>query len=146
MKRKCKNIFLEMSQLTDFTKDRWKSVDIQSVKDCVQELNDKVKQFGLVFGELNLSPGCDVQLNKASHCINNIEFNEADLAIYGDVTFIKGVLGQSAEFSIENSNTFNIRALGITYGKLANSGTSDINEPLRIEFKKIFTWDIDPYI
>ena len=130
--------------LTDFNTERWKGINLESVKTQVEKLNEKTNKIGCLFGEIGNptnsfgeienSPICDFSLSRASHSIKNLTFNGG--MVYGDVEFLDNENGKQAENFINNMNCrFGIRCVGTP--KQYNGG--------EIVIHSIFTWDIINY-
>jgi hypothetical protein len=117
--------------LTDFNTDRWKGINMESVKSSVEKLNNKIHKIGCLYGEIGNPETFVISLNKVSHYIKNLTFEDG--RVYGDIEFLSNENGKLAENFINNMNCkFGIRS----------AGTSKQHEDGEIVIKSIFTWDI----
>ena len=117
--------------LTDFNTERWKGINIQSVKPQVEELNEKINKIGCLFGEIGNPKTFDISLIRASHSIKNLTFEDGK--VYGDVSFLNNHNGKQADNFINNMNyRFGIRS----------TGTFEQYKGGEILIHSIFTWDI----
>ena len=116
--------------LTDFNTERWKGINMESVKSEVEKLNEKIK-IGCLFGEIGNPTNFDISLSRASHSIKNLTFEDGK--VYGDVEFFDNENGKKADNFINNMNyRFGIRSTGI----------SEQYKDGEIVIHSIFTWDI----
>lgn len=117
--------------LTDFNTERWKGIDIESVKSQVEKLNEKINKIGYLFGEIGNPETFDISLSRASHSIKNLTFEDGK--VYGDVEFLDNENGKQADNFINNKNCrFRIRS----------AGTSEQYKDGEIVIRSIFTWDV----
>lgn len=120
-----------MYLLTDFTTERWKGIDLDSVKTSVETLKEKLNKMGCAYGELGKPETFEISLNKASHAIKNITFENDK--IYGDVEFLNNSNGKVAERYINDMNgAFGIRSVGFV----------NRNDDNKITIHVILTWDV----
>lgn len=117
--------------LTDFNTERWKGINMESVKSQVEKLNEKINKIGFLFGEIGNPETFDISSSRASHSIKNLTFEDGK--VYGDVKFLDNENGKKADNFISNMNyRFGIRS----------TGTSEQYKDGEIEIHSIFTWDI----
>lgn len=117
--------------LTDFNTERWKGINLESVKTQVEKLNEKINEVGFLLGEIGNPETFDVSLSRASHSIKNLTF--VDGKVYGDVEFLDTENGREADNFINNMNyRFGIRSIG----------TSEQHKDGEIVIQSIFTWDV----
>ncbi len=123
---------MEKYILTDFNKDRWKGIKIDTIKSAVEKLNEKINKIGCIYGQIgNPTNMLDVTLSNSSHFIKNIKLDNGK--IYGDVIFLDNTNGKNAYNLINNLNyQFGIRSIGI----------SEQYKGGEIEIETILTWDI----
>ena len=88
--------------LTDFNTERWKGINLESVKTQVEKLNEKTNKIGCLFGEIGNPTNFDISLSRASHSIKNLTFNDGK--VYGDVEFLDNGNGKQADNFINNMN------------------------------------------
>lgn len=128
--------------LTDFNTERWKGINMESVKTQVEKLNEKINKIGFLLGEIGnpetfdilISEASQISLSKISHKIKNLTFNDGK--VYGDVEFLNNDNGKLAEIFINNMNgRFGIRC----------AGTSEKYKNSEIVIHSIFTWDVINY-
>lgn len=83
--------------LTDFSKSEYKGINIENVKEKLEELNAQIYRYSIgVYGELGKNLGSMITLANASHCIKNIRLE--DDKIFGDVKFLgtkNGIIGEN---------------------------------------------------
>jgi len=97
--------------LTDFNTERWKGINMKSVKSQVEKLNEKINKIGCLFGEIEKPGTFDISLSRASHSIKNLTFEDGK--VYGDVKFLDNENGKQADNFINNMNCrFGIRSTG----------------------------------
>ena len=129
----CKPKYTNMKNylLTDFNTERWKGINMESVKSEVEKLNEKIK-IGCLFGEIgNPTNFFVISLSRASHWIKNLTFEDGK--VYGDVEFLDNENGKKADNFINNMNyRFEIRSTGM----------SEQYKDGEIVIHSIFTWDI----
>lgn len=119
--------------LTDFNDDRWKGIDIESVKLRLNELITNKEKRGVLYGEYRKLPNdynIGLFFKNVSHTIDNITF--VDNKIYADIKFLKTEYGIKLKNYIYDNNLdvkFNIRAI-----------SKEENDSITIS--QIFTWDI----
>lgn len=112
--------------LTDFTTERWKGIDLESVERQINFIN--TYKIDSLFGELGTPDRFDVSILNISHSIKNLTL--IDGKVYGDVKFLDTPNGRLGKTNVEIHNyKFGIRS----------TGTSNNDE---IIIKRIFTWDI----
>ena len=117
--------------LTDFNTERWKGINLESVKTQVEKLNEKTNKIGCLFGEIVKPTTFDISLSRVSHSIKNLTFENGK--VYGDVEFLDNDNGKQAADFINNMNCrFGIRS----------TGTSEQYKNGEIVIHSIFTWDI----
>jgi len=98
--------------LTDFNTEKWKGINMESVKIEIEKLNEKINKFGCLFGEIGNPTTPDISLSKASHSIKNLTL--VDGKVYGDVEFLSNDNGKKADDFINIMNCrFGIRCAGI---------------------------------
>jgi hypothetical protein len=113
--------------LTDFSSERWKGVDLESVKECLKNVEERANN-GRLLGELENPDRFDISLNNCTHSITNVVLKNDK--IYGDIEFLSNGKGQIAKDLVENHNCkFGIRSTGNT-----SEGV--------ITIEQIFTWDL----
>jgi len=119
--------------LTDFSSERWKGVDIESVKKAMVEI-EGVASGSVLYGELGHPVDFvlfDISLKNVTHQILEPKLIEGK--IVSDVKFLKTTRGNIAAEMIESGKfKFGIRAAGNT------------QEDGCITIKQIYTWDIIP--
>ena len=117
--------------LTDFNTERWKGINMESVKLQVEKLNEKTNKIGCLFGEIGNPTAFDISVSRVSHSIKNLTFEDGK--VYGDVEFLDNENGKQADNFINNINCrFGIRC----------AGTSEQYKDGEIVIHSIFTWDI----
>ena len=72
--------------LTDFNTERWKGINMESVKSEVEKLNERTNKIGCLFGEIRNPDTFEISLSRASHWIKNLTFEDGK--VYGDVEFL----------------------------------------------------------
>jgi len=119
--------------LTDFSQDRWKGVDIESVEKAMIKV-EGVASKSVLYGELGHpddSSLFDISLKNVTHQI--LEPKLVEGKIVSDIKFLKTTYGNIAAEMIESGKfKFGIRAAGNT------------QEDGSITVKQIYTWDIIP--
>lgn len=117
--------------LTDFNTDRWKGINMESVKSEVEKLNEKTNKNVCLYGQIGNPTTFDISMSKASHTLKNFTFEDGK--VYGDVKFLDNENGKQADNLINNKNCrFGIRS----------TGTSEQYKDGEIVIHSIFTWDI----
>jgi len=122
--------------LTDFNSDRWTGINLDIVDSQLNELNERIRIIGIIYGEvLNRKPkDFDVNFSNVSHTIERLTL--LDGKVFGDITFLNNEKGCEAKAFINDENyIFDIRCAIVT--------DIDTNE---IIIKRIFTWDVIPNI
>lgn len=122
--------------LTDFNTERWKGINLQSVKTQVEELNEKTNKIGCLFGEIGNPETFDISLSRASHSIKNLTFEDGK--VYGDVKFLDNENGKQADNFI---NKYKFMNMNCRFG-IRCTGTSEQYKNGEIVIHSIFTWDI----
>ncbi len=82
-------------------------IDFSSKKDNfdvdytdIEYLNERIKKYGVIYGEFELSNNFDTSLTKASHSINNIRQNVH--CIVGDITILSTYFGKILKENIND--------------------------------------------
>lgn len=121
---------MEKYLLTNFNTERWKGINMESVKSQIEKLNEKINKIGYLFGEIGNPDTFDI-LSKASHSIKNLTFEDGK--VYGEVKFLDNEYGRQVDNFINNMNcSFGIRSIG----------ASEQYKDSEIVIHSIFTWDI----
>lgn len=118
--------------LTDFSTERWKGINIESVETQLENLNEKINKVGFLFGEIGNPETFEVSsTSRASHTIKNLIFEDGK--VYGEIKFLNNDNGRQADNLINNMNCrFGIRSVGV----------SDRHKDGEIVIHSIFSWDI----
>ena len=132
------NKTLPKQLLTDFNTERWRGINIDSVKTQLDELQSMKQKNGVLYGEYCINHeecydtmvNCHIGIKKISHTIDNIIFD--DNKIYADIKIVETYKGLKLIQDIYKDNLvfdFNIRAFGI-------------DNDSSIYLDSIITWDI----
>jgi len=113
--------------LTDFNKERWNGINLETVKEQVEKLNEKLNKIGCLFGEIVNPESLETSLKNVSHSIKNLTYLDGN--VYGDIIFLNNESGKKGNDLISNKKyIFGIRAVGIFDNE--------------INLRTILTWDI----
>lgn len=99
---------------------------------CLEELNERMTQMGVVYGEFDHPDVFDTSLSRASHLIKSAKFVAEGNKIEGEIKLLNTYWGKEAKALVEDGCPIFVssRAAGIT----ESDGT--------VTLKKLFTYDI----
>jgi len=97
----------------------------------LQELNERIKTLGAVYGEFDHPEAFDISLSRISHVLKDVRFNESKNLIEGSIQLLSTHYGKEAQALIQDGCPIFVssRAAGIT----ESDGT--------VTIKKLFTYD-----
>ena len=133
---------LKKQLLIDFNTNRWKTVDMESVKEEMIYLKMNAKQ-GRLLGQLghpDKKKGESIgmlSINNASHTIIDINLDEEVKCIYGDIKILNSPPGNTMMELLEIMKKSGIEPV---FGMRASGSTVDGKTVI----DKIFTWDLLP--
>ena len=112
--------------LTDFSKSEQKDINIENVKEKIEELNARIHKYSNgVYGQIGKKLGSMITLASASHFIKNIRLE--DDKIFGDVKFLATENGIIGENYFNNLNHEFIMRCTIDKNHIEDIFTQDIN-------------------
>jgi hypothetical protein len=99
---------------------------------CLEELNQRISDFGVVYGEFDHPDVFDTSLSRASHIIKKASFIKESNRVDGQIKLLNTYWGKEARTLVDDGCPVFVssRAAGIT----ENDGT--------VTLKKLFTYDI----
>jgi hypothetical protein len=99
---------------------------------CLNELNERIKTFGMVFGEYDHPDVFDTSLKCTSHIVTTASFNESKNLVEGSIRLLSTKWGKEARSLVEDHCPIFVssRAAGIT------------EADGMVSLKKLFTYDI----
>jgi len=99
---------------------------------CLQELNERIKTMGVVYGEFDHPDVFDTSLSRASHIIRRVNYVKESNRIEGQIKLLDTYWGKEAKSLVEDNCPIFVssRAAGVTEA----DGT--------VTLKKLFTYDI----
>ncbi len=121
--------------LTDLNNNYWEGIDISNIQKRIIDINKKINNVGVMYGELKTPEILDCSINKFDISLTNVAFSITNVflknnKIYGDIKFLSNKYGIEAESLFKlKQHKFQMRAAGI----------KSIN---KFKIKQIFTWDI----
>ena len=97
----------------------------------LNELNERIKTLGAVYGEFDHPEAFDISLSRISHVLKDVRFNESRNLIEGSIQLLSTHYGKEAQSLIQDGCPIFVssRAAGIT----ESDGT--------VTIKKLFTYD-----
>ena len=97
----------------------------------LNELNERIKTLGAVYGEFDHPEAFDISLSRISHVLKDVRFNESRNLIEGSIQLLSTHYGKEAQALIQDGCPIFVssRAAGIT----ESDGT--------VTIKKLFTYD-----
>jgi hypothetical protein len=99
---------------------------------CLQELNERIKTMGVVYGEFDHPDVFDTSLSRASHTIRNVRYVKESNRVEGQIKLLGTYWGKEAKSLVDDNCPVFVssRAAGVTEA----DGT--------VTLKKLFTYDI----
>ena len=99
---------------------------------CLEELNTRIKDFGVVYGEFDHPDVFDTSLSRASHIIQQTQYVSESNRVEGQIKLLSTYWGNEAKSLVNDGCPIFVssRAAGVT----ENDGT--------VTLKKLFTYDI----
>jgi uncharacterized protein (DUF2164 family) len=99
---------------------------------CLQELNERMKTMGVVYGEFDHPDVFDTSLSRASHIIKKVNFIKESNRVEGEIKLLNTYWGKEAKSLVDDNCPVFVssRAAGVT----ESDGT--------VTLKKLFTYDI----
>src|SRR5574343_663107 len=99
---------------------------------CLNELNERIQNMGVVYGEFDHPDVFDTSLSRASHIIRNANYVKESNRVDGEIRLLNTYWGKEARALVDDGCPIFVssRAAGIT----ESDGT--------VTLKKLFTYDI----
>ena len=99
---------------------------------CLQELNERIQNMGVVYGEFDHPDVFDTSLSRASHIIRKARFVKESNRVEGEIKLLNTYWGKEAKSLVDDGCPVFVssRAAGVT----ESDGT--------VTLKKLFTYDI----
>ena len=99
---------------------------------CLNELNERIQSFGVVYGEFDHPDVFDTSLSRSSHIVRNASFVKESNRVEGEIRLLNTYWGKEAKALVNDGCPIFVssRAAGVTEA----DGT--------VTLKKLFTYDI----
>jgi hypothetical protein len=99
---------------------------------CLEELNNRIKELGVVYGEYDHPDVFDTSLSRASHIIKRASYVKEDNCVTGEIKLLSTYWGKEARSLVDDKCPLFVssRAAGIT----ESDGS--------VTLKKLFTYDL----
>jgi len=99
---------------------------------ALNEMNERMKNLGAVYGEFDHPDVFDTSLSRASHLVTKAEFKKESNNVYGEIKLLSTYWGKEARSLVDDKCPIFVssRAAGVT----ENNGN--------VSIKKLFTYDI----
>lgn len=124
--------------LSDFNK---LNVDLDNIQEVLNELNERIKHVGCLYGEFGYSEIFDVSLDKVSHVIRNITYDNGK--VYGDIKILNTYNGKIVSHLIKRMlrkrKLYRVLEIGEIEENLLICNMRFVSNENKII--KIFTWD-----